>query len=483
MLKKMILSLLVLSTLVTLLAGCKLGKKKEGTQKQDPDQTTVEDGDGSYDFDGAEFTILTKEDTKYEFYSDAGLGGDVIDRAVYTRNYKVSQAYDATLKVVSKVGGWEQRTQFLSAVRAEAMGGSGGYDLVSSHSVYLGWMAVEGLAWDMATLPEMEFSNAWWNQNLYDEININGHVYFMLGDICTTTYEYMQVMFFNESMFEDYFHENANTIYDLVKSGKWTWSDCMTYAKAIGTNSEENTDYGLVMNIHSWRASFVSQDVNLYQRDENGDLYLPDAPSDKLVSVVDTMIELYDVNNKNILYHPQWDTGAGVLNPMFCGGNVLFYPQTLGEASTISGSMTDAYGVVPLPKYDEWQEMYYTICRDTVSAVMIMTTTDTPEMCGVLTEALCKESNASVIPEYYGMVLKNRYFTDAKYSEILDTIREGLTIIPVHNYVEDAPSVDMFHLLILGDDVGVVSQYNKHVGGGKTELATFYARMKQQGLY
>ncbi|MBO5778681.1 MAG: extracellular solute-binding protein [Clostridia bacterium] len=495
MFRKIILSLLILSPLVTVLAGCNFGKKTEDEEKTSAEATettsattgTTERGSdddtiAAYDFDGDTFTILTKEDTKYEFFSSAGLGGTVLDRAIYKRNYNVANRFNANLEIVGKVGYWDARNEFLSVVRAEAMGGDGGYDLVSTHSVYLGWMTVEGLAYDMATLPEMNFSKAWWNQNLYDEVNINGHVYFMLGDICATTYEYMQVMFFNEDMFTDYFQENSDVIYDMVQSGEWTWSECMEYAKQIGAEGGDVQKYGMATNIHSWHASFVSQEAFMYQRNADNEFYFPSAPSDKLITVIENMIDFY--NNDNIMYHCDWSPGTDVLNPMFSGGQALFYPQMLGEASKIATSMSaDAYGVIPLPKYDTYQEQYHTICRDTVSAVMIITTTDAPEMSGVLTEALCMESYNTVTPEYYEIVLKTRYFSEAKYAEILDMIREGLTIVPVANYVENAPNFNLFHTLILDNKKDVVSTYSGSADGAQNLLDSFYAKLKRANLY
>jgi maltose-binding protein MalE len=191
MLKKLILSMLMLSMLLMTFVGC-FGEKETETQDTESDSTqstTNADPNADtfeeYDFNEEEFTILTRTETKYEF-SGAGLAGDTIDRAVYQRNHQVQERFNVSLKVVDKTGGWDQRNDFLAIVRAEAMGGQGGYDMVSTHSVYLGWMTVEGLATDMSTLPEMDFTKSWWNQNLYEEVNINGHVYFMLGDICTT---------------------------------------------------------------------------------------------------------------------------------------------------------------------------------------------------------------------------------------------------------------------------------------------------------
>ena len=491
--KKLILLVLTFSMLLTLMIGCKKTEKTDDTtteaesvsetQKTGKDDTpkgSDDDTMSAYDFEDATFTVLTRADTKYEFKSDKGLGGDTVDRAVYKRNYNVEQRFNANIEVIDKTGHWEARDEFLSEVRAEAMGGNGGYDLVSTHSVYLGWMTIEGLAYDMATLPEINFAKAWWNQNLYDEININGKVYFMLGDICTTIYEYMQVMFFNEERFQsDFTDRQVDEIYKLVEDGEWTWDQLYSYAKEFGGEGE----YGFMTNIHAFRASFSAQDAYLFTRDDKGDMILPDAPSDKLIDIVEKMVENYN-HEKVYFYTAQWDTGANVLNTEFTGGRALFYSQTLGEVTKF-GSMRDgSYGVIPIPKYDTYQEKYYTICRNTVSAVMIITTTDTPEMSGVLTEALCMEGYNTVTPEYYEIVLKNRYFSDAKYAKILDMIRDGLTIQIASSYIEGAPDHDAFLDQVKNNKTGqVVSAYASVVTNGQNLLNNFYTKLQRDGLY
>ena len=508
--RKILLLLLAMTMLLGAMTSCDLlklvgiggeeesqmqsGDVTESTNEKDSDSNSGEvssenddpeaDSLGSYDFGKKEFTVLTKKDTKYEF--SGNLGGDSVERAVYKRNYEVTKRFNATMKVVDKNGGWDQRSEFLSAVRAEAMGGDGGYDLVATHSVYLGWMTVEGLATDMAQLPEMDFSKAWWNQNLYDEININNHVYFMLGDICTTIYEYMQVLYVNEDAFDAYFQSEGGVdyLYESIDEGKWTWDMLQRYALAYGTTgNSEAQEYGFITNTHSWRASFVSMDVSPYTRDQNGDLTMESTPPTQLIDAVDFMVSFYS-NRDKVLFNSDWSTSAQVLNPMFCSGTVLFYAQTLGEAKEISKSMKDSYGVVPLPKYDELQEKYYTQCRDTVSAVMIISTSDDPDMAGVLTEALCMYGHEIVTPEYYENVLMTRYFNDPRHAEMLETIRDGLTIVVPQNYIENIPDCDEFLDQVVNGRAGeVVSTYVGMANMGQRLFESFYIELKSQGLY
>ena len=133
--------------------------------------------------------------------------------------------------------------------------------------------------------------------------------------------------------------------------------------------------------------------------------------------------------------------------------------------------------------YDTFQDQYYTICRDTVSAVMIITTADDPTMSGVMTEALCMYGHELVVPEYYEIVLKVRYFDDPKYAEILDTIREGLTIQPVDMYIEGAEDCDMFWEQVVNGKADVVSRYTQFSRSTQVLLDNFYASLKEQGLY
>ena len=118
-------------------------------------------------------------------------------------------------------------------------------------------------------------------------------------------------------------------------------------------------------------------------------------------------------------------------NKIFASGKALFYGQTLMNASSLRNDMNDTYGLIPQPKYDEFQETYLTNCRDSVSAIMVPNTskntqTDS-EMIGVVTEALCMYSYQDVVPAYYEVTMQRQYFNSQRYVDILNMVREGLT--------------------------------------------------------
>ena len=500
--KKLIALVLALVMLCALFAACG-GKTNTPTDNTKPGNTDTTPGNNDdpgktddpgkedivvRDFGGSDYTVLCNSFTDYEF--NGSLAGDSVQYAVAERNYEVENTFKVRLNIQSKKGGWGERKDFTAAVRGEKMGGgTDGYDLIATHSVYLGWMGIEGLGKDLSNYSDyIDFSKAWWSQNIYDELNLKGHLFMMIGDITYTLYEYINVMFVNETQFENYFADEGgvDTLYELVDAGEWTWEKLWEYASAFGSGAAGDGKYGIRTNTHAWRATFVSQDAHLYFRDADGKLYLQNSLQRKENNIVEDMVEHYSQDNMEFVVDFN-GTHASVYNPEFLAGNILFYPQTLDEAKTLFASASENFGIVPLPKYDVDQEMYKTQCRDTVTAVMIMSTTKDEEKAAIITEGMAKYGHDIVVPAYYENSLVNRYVD--KYTDILDTIRAGLTYQPGDAYIQNASGDngtmrwDMFHLIVGNNGASqAATQYASKVSTGQNELKTFYNKLAKLGI-
>ena len=438
----------------------------------------VEPGAGDYDFGGDEFVILSRAETAYEFYSDGSLSGDAINRAVYERNTKIAKKYNAEIKVAQHSGAWEARSEFMSIIRNDVLADIKCYDLASTYSTYLGWLTIEGYAYDMTALPETDFTNTWWGEELYNEININGHVYFMIGDICVSTYQQMQVMYFNEDMFESTFpDQSADDIYQMVMEHEWIWEALFSYA----TDCDSENGYGLLTNAGAYRATFSAQNASLYTRSQDGKLELPDNLGEKIIDILDQMVNFY--NREEIWFYDDRNSSPAEQNAKFSEGSSLFYSQTLGEAVALRSALDADLGIIPLPKHDADQAEYYTICNKAVSAIMILRSNRVSEMSGVLTEALCKESYDTVTPEYYDLVLASRNTADSVHVAMLDIIRSGLTIQVESCYMDKPLEVDMFLNSIMNGQYNFLSYYVAKSNMGQQLLVNLYDTLEENGLY
>ena len=510
--KKIIALILVAIMLLAVLISCKNNNgpsNGDGSSSGSDNSDIVENGDsddsssssdtesyvndedtlGEYDFGGKEINIVTRGSTEYEYQSRAGLKGTIVDKAVYTRETSVENRFKVVINIIPMAADWNDQKEFSEKLYAEYLSPSGNWHIISAHATLLYRMVPRGCFLDLDAVENVDMSKVWWSELLYNEMNIDGHMYVAMGDITYTLYEYMQVMFYNQTQLEAICGEDANNeLYSLVKEGGWTWEKLEQYAKQFGSGDESlggDGKYGFILNSHAFRATFASMDTKFDQKDANGLMFYPDTPSERLVNSVELINEITEM--PNAMFTGGGDDAQATQNKLFAAGNVLFYPQVLQAARSITSTMEENFGLVPYPKYDEFQDDYKTICKSSVSAVGIMSTVVTSDdqlVVGTVLEALCMEGYKGVIPAYYNTALQKQYLNDVRSTEMLETIRAGLTVGSVASlYVDNALFSYAFEEGVLGaGSVDVASTYAKGVTKARQEIEKFYTTMREMGL-
>ena len=89
-------------------------------------------------------------------------------------------------------------------------------------------------------------------------------------------------------------------------------------------------------------------------------------------------------------------------------------------------SMTDTFGIVPLPKYDENQDNYITSLVSQLFYFTIPTTSSSENAARTATvyEAMTHESYASIIPVYYGNVVEQKGLRNEDSIAMLEILRK-----------------------------------------------------------
>ncbi len=483
--KRTISFLLALLLCTSVLVGC--GGSNEEQSSDTISTDTMVDEIGDYNFESADFTILTRKETSYEHIGE--FGEESVSSAVYQRNVAVSERFNVNLKVVELDGGWETKDTFVTTLRAEGMTSTSSYDLVSTHSVYLGWLGAEGLLADLSTLEKVDLTKEYWNQNLYNELNIDGSCYIMIGDIAHTLYEYINVIFVNTKILEDnqFVEGGVEGIYDMIDNGTWTWDELYELSKKFGTGKDigggiGDGKYGLIFGSHPFRASMISQEANIYQKDADGKFTMPPSANERMIDAV-LKISRFFGTASNSYFLDGWyfydDRGGLEPTQTFIENKALFYAQILGESKNLSGEMGEGYAVLPLPKYNTEQSNYYTSCYTDVTGVAVLENVKDKKMSGVITQALALYGSEYVTPEYYERALKYRYASDPRCPEILDKIRASLTIDAVPTFYETSVDIDMFRdIVALGQSDGISSKYETYVSQGDVELKNFYLQIE-----
>jgi len=409
----------------------------ETTGDDDTEETIPADQDTSHLKDEyqwgegiQEYRVLSRTSTTYEFVSpeEGTLSG--VEQAVFDRNSAVEERCNIEINVTPLPGDWVGNggnPEFMQAVRSNNMLKNSQYELIATHQAYLINLAVEGCGWDVTQLPGIEITRRWWSEAFYETANYNGAQYVAFGDIAYTIYSYMMVVFFNSQVAENYGIDED--FYDLALDGDWTFGKMQEYTKMVTTNmdlDEEDRTYGLLTNGHSLRNfSCGGFEISLIPKDADGKhlVKTTNISADveaKLQSVADFLQETDQVH-----FSFAGNNGAGEQNDIFKTGRSLFYTQMLGEAVVFKEVLQDDYGVMPLPKYDEYQTAYHTGVRDTVTGVLVPYNVENTEMAGVVLEMLSMESFFEVTDAYYEETIKYQSFNNPKCVACLELIRKS----------------------------------------------------------
>ena len=419
----------------------------EGEDVESESKPSDSDTLATYNFNNAEFKILTRTATRYEFDDQNEKGLEGVNTAIYQRNESVKDRFNVKFRFEETNGSWD--SDFVTVYQQKTMSGWSDVHLTSAHFAMQQLASIQNQCRDMTTIQTedgaMDMTKAWWSKPFYENCNIEGKFYVAVGDITYTLYEYMQVMFFNEQLAEAYVKDAAGgqvDLYAMVDNYEWTYDEYKKFIKSVPYD-ETNQIRGLGTQAHAIRGYATAFEAYYTEADYSGEYIkysFPDVAPQKISTVVDSVAEFMKSQLGTTIYFDTANYGANEneLNQMFAEGKLLFYEQMLGEVVEFSKLIpveSDlTFGVLPLPLWSGDQFEYHTPIRDTASAISVPKNVENLTMSGVITEALCMYSYQYVRPEYLDTVFAGRYMSNENIQMVLDLVRETFTVDFAHAY-------------------------------------------------
>ena len=476
---KSILSLiLVAAMLIPMLVACgssgdddnnnKGGNTYEGTKTSVPDDLT---------FDGETFTILCREDNTYgeylyEIVTDEN-ETELVNQAVYERNLAVEERFGVDLIAHAVPGGWNESGDFINTFKNSILSGGQAFDLIMGYQAYMCELGLHELFINFYDVPYVkdDINQDYFFQDAVKELTVNNRMYFMLGDYSLTFYEYLYVMYFNKQIAEN---ENIEDLYQLVRDGKWTIDKCIELSKGIyrdvngdGWPDEEDM-FGFITDYENTSdAMFSFFDVHATSRDEEGNVVLS-LDQGKMVSILEKMIEFY--NTDDVFAHKTSSSDLEIpFDAIFTEDRALFYPERLDTAQEYR-NMETPFGILPHPKWDENQEKYHTQAQNAYSVAVVPMDAPNLEKTGAIFDVLTALSYDLVIPAYYDMALKNKFARDNESGEMLDIIRDGISVNFSFFYNDNVGPAGAIRLLLHQQNSNFVSYYTANKKGYERNL-------------
>lgn len=415
-------------------------------------------------FGGETFTIAHWDDTEHVEFTVENQNGEIVNDAIFARNQTVEERLGVTLNYVGFHGNTSNIDKFLTNVRSVTQSGSREYKLIGTYSRTAASLAYNGLLQDMRGLDYLDFDKPWWPDSLLEESEVNGKLFFASGDISTNLLHMMYVTFFTKPMIADFGLENP---YDLVRENKWTLDKMLSmtagiYADLNGDSKKDAGDrFGFMTSTLHLDPFYFSCGLKTTELDAEGKLIMsPDFGGEKNQAVVEKLANA--VHNTNDSFINSTSSGVPATTAM-SEERVLFIADRARTAFTVlSKNDTFAYGVVPMAKYDEAQERYYTAVGFPYSLYCIPVDNDRPEVAAAVMECLASESYRRVTPALFETTMKVKYAGDETAAQMYDLIRESV-------------SFDLGRLFYDSLANATVSYFRNNIKDNRTDIAAQHA--------
>jgi hypothetical protein len=391
------------------------------------------------DFGGVDFVIYAHEAEAFPNLGSGVLNGDVLNDALFNREKNIGEIYN--INIVDK--GISDRGQLKNDVQKSVLAGEEAYQLImTSMADGINTLMPNGILYDLNSLPYLDLSNKWWNQNLNKNLNFSGHVYAATGAISRVYYNTPIVTVFNQRLVTDY---GFGDLYSIVEDGAWTIDKFAEFMK-VGTedlnndgNLTDSDKFALLLDEEDGKALFVAAGGRLTEIANDGSYYL-DLASERNLTILDKILNIFGDRTKSYAVS-SLDINT---EKMFRESRATFCIISMGNVISHFRDMKDDYGIIPMPKINETQQEYITYGNPWFAAgVAVPATCSTPEMTGLIMEALAYISYRDVVPAIYDITLREKLTRDEKSKTMLDLIYRDIyfDLNSIYNFGDSANSL------------------------------------------
>ena len=374
------------------------------------------------DFGGETFTIAMRgQDYNNDFTIDATTG-DPVDDAIYARMDYIESTYNVDLELMwcGESSTVNTGSEMYNKLTKLMMAGDNAFDAINTSPYCQAGLASSGYLLDMNDIKYINLDQPWWNQNAKESLSFYDCVYFCSGDITTGDDSCISVLLFNKSIVSQFDLDNP---YDDVRNGTWTMDKMIENCKAVTGDIDGN---GVQDEFDRWGFTFwqdaifsmmLATGATVGKTDEDG-VPTYTATDDFFVDAFNKVFKLVD---KQYSYNQTQDAQNGGYNH-WAAGNALYYWGMVRSIVQQRSSEVD-FGVIPMPKYSEDQDRYYSEANAySTSLISIPMTVTNPDRSGLILEALAAYGKQEISPAYLENLVLVKSIRDADSAEMLQLI-------------------------------------------------------------
>jgi len=267
--KKRIISITLLLSLLLSACGSGTGETSADTTSGEPELSSDEAQTGEYkkpsvDYKGAEFTVIDRKmenpmwiASGYSNIEAEEENGEPINDAQYKRNRQVEEELNIKLVQYST-----EAAECANELRKLVLAGEDAVDaaMVRGNTMFT-LLGEENLLTSFNDIPTMDTEASWWDQNASETFTFGGELMAITGDLSLFTSFAPVLMFINKEVAESH---GIGDCYELVREGKWTWDKVMEMCELAAhdlngdSKMDENDAYGMALQTGLLADSLIS---------------------------------------------------------------------------------------------------------------------------------------------------------------------------------------------------------------------------------
>ncbi len=391
------------------------------------ERAAVDDGLGdNLDFNGKTLRVVCHNDGYEMFPAEAEINkGDLIKDAKANRNLTVESRLNCNIELVYSA----DINTLENYVNKTVLSGTDEFDLVVNHVLKTGGMVTKNLFLNWYDIPKINFDQPWWAASNKTELTYDGKCIIAFSDINATSILSTCVLAFNKNLAASY---DLGNLYDTVLNGEWTYDTFYEIVKDIyidedGSATRTTGDfYGAIFPVsnptNAWLWAFNNP---IMSKDEDGKPTIS-IKTDKINNIMQTLYDFYYNTTGVASQNNVIDEMEAHPADLFINKRSIFAPILLSHVQSQGlRNFEDDYGILPYPKWNEYQEDYISHVYGELTCLTVPKTAQDLEFIGTCVEALSAESWKTLTPTIYELALKTRYLRDSESKEVLDIVLDN----------------------------------------------------------
>jgi len=274
------------------------------------------------------------------------------------------------------------------------------------------------------------------------ELGSQKKLFYLACDINIMTLQSSACIYFNEDMMANL---GLDLPYNLVKEGKWTFDAMQQYmregaqlngAETFKWKNSSTAIYGFTAAWNAANALFDGSGERSVRKDEDGMPYLA-LHRERVFNVLQKIKDMLLVDDGSYLYADTFG-GPRWCETLFRDSRAMMLTATL-QASDNFRDMDATFGILPIPKFDEYQENHYSNFDVTTPLLVVPVTNTREEFTGAVLDAMAYVSNREVTPIFFDVTMSQKRLRNDESIEMLQIIRDStcFDVGAIYNWTTD----------------------------------------------